>query len=84
MFFQMLTGELPFIGDSMANLMYKITNEKHPDVRMFRPDLPSCVSRIINKLLRKEIEKRFQSGRELIRALNKCEDSIDDSNKAEK
>jgi len=60
--YQMLTGELPFIGESLASLMYKIANEKHPDVRLFRPDLPSCVSRIINKALAKEPENRFQSG----------------------
>ena len=32
MLFQMLTGVLPFRGDSMAELMYKIANEEAPDV----------------------------------------------------
>ncbi|MCZ6882308.1 MAG: serine/threonine-protein kinase, partial [Gammaproteobacteria bacterium] len=32
-FYQLLTGELPFRGDSMASLMYNIANEKHADVR---------------------------------------------------
>ena len=70
--YQMLTGELPFIGESLASLMYKIANEKHPDVRLFRPDLPSCVSRIINKALAKEAEKRFQSGERFSNALERC------------
>lgn len=70
--FQMLTGELPFIGESLASLMYKIANEKHPDVRLFRPDLPSCISRIINKALAKEAEKRFQSGERFVNALERC------------
>jgi eukaryotic-like serine/threonine-protein kinase len=70
--YQMLTGELPFIGESLASLMYKIANEKHPDVRLFRPDLPSCVSRIINKSLAKEADNRFQSGERISSALERC------------
>lgn len=70
--YQMLAGELPFIGDSLASLMYKITNEKHPDIRMFRPDLPSCVSKIINKALHKDIERRFQSGQKMAESMRRC------------
>ncbi len=70
--YQMLTGELPFIGESLASLMYKIANEKHPDVRLFRPDLPSCASRIINKALAKEAEDRFQSGERFSNAIVRC------------
>ena len=79
MFFQMVTGELPFIGESIATLLYKIANEKHPDPRMFRPDLPVCVGRVIDKSLRKEIDQRFQSGRQLIMALKKCQEIIENS-----
>lgn len=71
-FFQMLTGELPFIGESLASLMYKIANEKHPDVRMFRPDLPACTSKLINKALHKDIERRFQSGEKMAQAIQRC------------
>jgi CHASE2 domain-containing sensor protein/tRNA A-37 threonylcarbamoyl transferase component Bud32 len=74
--YQMLTGELPFIGESLASLMYKIANEKHPDVRLFRPDLPSCVSRIINKALAKEMENRFQSGERFMNAMERCLDRL--------
>jgi serine/threonine-protein kinase len=70
--YQLLTGELPFIGESLASLMYKITNEKHPDVRLFRPDLPSCVSSVINKALAKDVERRFQSGERMAASLQRC------------
>ena len=76
-FYQLLTGELPFIGESLASLMYKIANEKHPDVRMFRPDLPSCVSKIINKGLHKDIERRFQNGQQLANSLLRCRERLD-------
>ena len=74
--YQMLTGELPFIGESLASLMYKIANEKHPDVRLFRPDLPACVSRIINKALAKEADKRFQTGERFASAIERCLDRL--------
>jgi len=70
--YQMLTGELPFIGESLASLMYKIANEKHPDVRLFRPDLPACVSRIINKALAKDAAKRFNTGERFANAIERC------------
>jgi len=76
--YQMLAGELPFIGESLASLMYKIANEKHPDVRMFRPDLPQCVSKIINKGLQKDVEKRFQSGIKMVNSLKRCRDKLDE------
>jgi len=74
--YQMLTGELPFIADSLASLMYKIANEKHPDIRMFRPDLPSCVSQVINKALHKDLERRFQSGAQMAKALTRCRERL--------
>jgi serine/threonine-protein kinase len=71
-FYQMLTGSLPFNGDSMASLMYNIANEKHPDVRRFRMDLPPCVGTIIDKALEKDVKQRFQSGREMAIMMKAC------------
>ena len=36
MMFQMLAGVLPFRGESMAELMYKIANEEAPDIRIIQ------------------------------------------------
>ncbi len=80
-FYQMLAGELPFVADSLASLMYKIANEKHPDIRMFKPDLPSCVSQIINKALHKDVERRFQTGSQFAKALMRCRDRMKTKNK---
>jgi len=77
--YQLLTGELPFVGESLASLMYKIANEKHPDIRMFNPELPACVAKIINKALHKDIERRFQSGDQMVGALRRCKGRFDES-----
>ncbi len=70
--FQLLTGELPFKGDSLASLMYQIANEKPADIRKLRKDLPACVARIIGKSLQKDAERRYQSGADMAVALARC------------
>jgi serine/threonine-protein kinase len=72
--YQLLCGQLPFEGDSLAALMFKITNEKHTSIRRVRSDLPPCVSTILNKAMQKEREKRYDTAGELANDLRKCRD----------
>jgi CHASE2 domain-containing sensor protein/tRNA A-37 threonylcarbamoyl transferase component Bud32 len=77
-FFQLLTGELPFVAESISSLMYKITNEQPRDILELKPTLPICVKAIINKCLQKDAAKRYQTGEEFIKALRRCEKNIND------
>jgi len=82
MLFQLVTGRLPFQGDSMATLMYKIANDQHPAPESLRPELPRCVGIIINRSLAKDREKRYQTGAQMAADLKKCMAIIEKSNKA--
>ena len=62
MLFQMLTGVLPFRGDSMAELMFKISNEPAPDIRVIRQELPESLARLVALSLSKRPELRYQRG----------------------
>ena len=62
MLFQMLAGVLPFRGDSMAELMFKIANEEAPDIRIIRPELPALLADIVALSLSKRPETRYQDG----------------------
>lgn len=62
MLFQMLAGVLPFRGDSMSELMYKIANENAPDVRIIRPELPQALADVLALSLSKRPETRYQTG----------------------
>jgi serine/threonine-protein kinase len=62
MLFQMLAGVLPFRGDSMAELMFKISNEEAPDIRVIRPELSEAVANIVALSLSKRPETRYQTG----------------------
>ena len=74
--FQLICGQLPFQGDSMAQLMFKIANEPHPDILTIRPDVPDCLAAIINRALSKNPEERFQTGAEMAQAIRACAMSL--------
>ncbi len=76
--YELLTGELPFSGDSLSSLVYQIVNEKHPDVRKRRSDLPSCVSSTINRALHKGVEKRYQSGKQMAKSIRRCREQVEE------
>lgn len=61
-FYQLVTGKLPFEGDSMANLMYNISHEPHQDITEINANLPTEIARIINQLLAKDMEDRYENG----------------------
>jgi len=69
MLYQMLSGSLPFKADSMASLMFKITNEEAADVRTIRAEVPESLAAVVNKALTKDVDKRFQTGAEFATAL---------------
>jgi CHASE2 domain-containing sensor protein len=70
--YQLACGKLPFEGDSMAQLMYRIANEPHTDILSIKPDLPLCLVTIINRSLAKRIEDRYANGTEMAAALRQC------------
>jgi predicted Ser/Thr protein kinase len=70
--FQLLAGQLPFRADSMTGLMYKIANAPHPPLKTIRPDLPPCVSAIVDRALKKDPAERYPTAGEMARALRAC------------
>ena len=75
MLYQLTTGSLPFKGDSMATLMYKIANEPHQDIFEARPDLQQqkpCIAAIIDRSLQKDIKLRYQTGAEMAKDIQTC------------
>jgi serine/threonine-protein kinase len=74
--YQLLSGRLPFMGDSIANLIYQITTQKHPALRTIRPSVNASISRIINRTLQKDPEQRYHNGSELSDALLRCQQKL--------
>ena len=74
--YQLLCGKLPFYGDSMAQLMFRIASEPHVDIKTIRPDIPDCVTSIINKALTKNVADRYQNGADMADAIRRCAASL--------
>jgi serine/threonine-protein kinase len=74
--YQLACGRLPFDGESMAQLMYRIATEPHPDIRDVRPDVPECLAVIIDRALIKDADKRYQTGAEMAGDLRHCLASV--------
>jgi serine/threonine-protein kinase len=72
MLYQMSSGRLPFEGDSMAQLMFKIANEAQPDIRGINPQVPECLAAIIDRAMAKDMEQRYQTGAEMAQDLRAC------------
>lgn len=70
--YQMACGKLPFHGDSMAQLMFRIANDQHPDILSLNPDLPPCMREIIEAALAKSPDERFQNGAQMAAAIREC------------
>jgi len=67
--YQLLSGRLPFEGESMSQLTAAISSGAHVPVRRHNPALPAGVEAIVERALEREPERRFQSGTELAEAI---------------
>jgi serine/threonine-protein kinase len=70
--YQLLSGRLPFDGESMAQLMFKIANEPAPDIRNVNPMLPPALAEFLERAMAKEADARFQTGEAFAQALRAC------------
>ncbi|MBI2961489.1 MAG: CHASE2 domain-containing protein [Betaproteobacteria bacterium] len=67
--YQLVSGTLPFGGDSMAQLMFKIANEPAPDILAIKPSLAPAFVAFLNRAMAKNADERFQTGEEFAAAL---------------
>ena len=72
MLYLLSCGKLPFVGESMTQLMFKIANEAQPDIHTLNPQVPDRLVAVIDRALRKDVSERYQSGDEMARDLRAC------------
>lgn len=64
--YEMLTGEVPFTGESPIAIALKHIQEKPVSVKKLRPGLPPGAVRVIEKALAKDPEERYPSAWSMI------------------
>lgn len=67
--FEMLTGQLPFKGDSDPALMYSIVNEPPLPISDYRPNVPEALQQILSRLLANRRDDRYPTMNELLEDL---------------
>jgi serine/threonine-protein kinase len=67
--YKLLTGALPFEGDSIITVAVKIAQSEPPTIEKLRPDVPLSLRRVVDRALKKQPEKRYQAGEEMAQAL---------------
>ena len=64
-FYQLLTGKLPFDGENMAAIMYQITSVNPAPPTEYRPDISKPILTVLNKALVKDHDKRYAHARDM-------------------
>ncbi len=68
MFFEMLTGQLPFVG-GFTELMHSHTNVRPPSPREINPLIKSELAHVVIRAMQKSPANRFKSAGEMLEAL---------------
>ncbi|MBI5047402.1 MAG: CHASE2 domain-containing protein [Deltaproteobacteria bacterium] len=71
-FYELITGEKPFKGDTITTIMYQIANAAPPPLKEYKKDLPPILQQLVDKALDKKPEGRFQTGKEFADAIRVC------------
>jgi NarL family two-component system response regulator LiaR len=61
--FEMLTGQLPFDGDSPIEIIHAIQNQPVPEVTWYRKDAPAPLAELIQRMLMRDRPVRLASAR---------------------
>jgi len=80
-FYQLLTGELPFQGDNLSSLLYQITQVKHPPLRSFNARIPVACEQIMDKALAKNLDERFKTAGQMEKLLRLLALKVDQKQK---
>ena len=68
--FELLTGSPPYRAENALAVMRMIMDDPFPRIDDFRSDLPPLVKDLLDRLVQKDPDKRFQSAAQVIEAID--------------
>jgi len=74
--YEMLAGQVPFRGDYDQSIVYAILNTDLESVSISKPEVPTSLEKIVNKLLMKERNARYQKIKELLDELQRIPERV--------
>lgn len=70
-YFYLLTGKYPFEGKSSIEVIHKHIGEPFPNILIIKPDVALWVAHVLERLMRKKPESRYQSAGEVIKDITR-------------
>ncbi|HEY0632471.1 MAG TPA: PASTA domain-containing protein, partial [Thermoleophilaceae bacterium] len=74
--YEMLTGRVPFVGESAVSIALKHVSEEPPPLRQLRPDVHPRLEQAVGRALLKDPAQRYASADEFIAALEQAREAI--------
>jgi serine/threonine protein kinase/Tfp pilus assembly protein PilF len=74
--YEMLTGNVPFVGETMTDILSSIISSEPQSITSIAPHLPRELQRIVQKTLKKKRDQRYQSTRDLLVDLKELRDEL--------
>ncbi|MBA3353362.1 MAG: protein kinase [Blastocatellia bacterium] len=74
--YEMLTGNVPFSGETMTDVLSSIISTEPPSIASIAPHLPRELQRIVQKTLKKKRDQRYQSTKDLLVDLKELRDEL--------
>ena len=76
MLFEMLTGRVPFEGETPLGVAIKHKTEMPPDPKKLNPQVPDGLSQLVLRCMEKDRAKRYQTADEVLADLDRIESGI--------
>ncbi len=70
--YEMLTGKMPFVGESPVAVAIKHIQEKPVPLRQINPEIPAAIEAVTLKAMEKEQSARYASAEEFLEDLNQA------------
>jgi serine/threonine protein kinase/Tol biopolymer transport system component len=75
--YEMLTGHLPFPGQSPSHTIVAILDNEPPPLTRYIPDAPEILQEIVSDALTKDPEARFQTIKQMLSKLQRLKQRVD-------
>jgi serine/threonine-protein kinase len=80
--YHMLVGQPPYQGATPYSVAYQHVKGTPPPLSKVRPDLPEGLCGIVQKMMEKDPDQRYQTGRDLLRDMVRLRESLGGSQAA--
>ncbi|MBE9213369.1 AAA family ATPase [Plectonema cf. radiosum LEGE 06105] len=76
-FYEMLTGRLPFQSNDPLELVHFHIAKQPVAIQQLNPEVPKAIANVVEKLMAKNAEDRYQTGKGLLADLELCREQLE-------